>query len=275
MSASGPTKTSRPSSRYGENRSNGASETFSPARFGARSRSSVEHRQRHRVAARALELVDVERERSAGGRGGREVLEQRPLVEREVRRPDHRDRVDAGLGCVRRERDRVRRRLGAAVCGDLQPSRRGLEEELDHPSPLAESKSSPSPVVPRASRPSMPELGEEVDVRPEGALVDLVPVERRDCGGQRSVQHRPTLLRVRRDSAAEAPPLPAYCFFGGGLTSTPVTRSTLSSSAVSRPPPPETSSRPPSRASKVSEPAPPSSVSIPAPPVIRSLPAWP
>src|SRR5439155_1544135 len=39
ISASGPTKMSRPSIRYGAKLSNGASETLSPARFGALSRS--------------------------------------------------------------------------------------------------------------------------------------------------------------------------------------------------------------------------------------------
>src|SRR5215217_1265307 len=39
ISASAPTNTSRPSSRYGDTRANGASDTFSPARFGACSRS--------------------------------------------------------------------------------------------------------------------------------------------------------------------------------------------------------------------------------------------
>ena len=38
ISASGPTKTSRPSMRYGSKRSQGASETLSPARFETRSR---------------------------------------------------------------------------------------------------------------------------------------------------------------------------------------------------------------------------------------------
>jgi hypothetical protein len=39
INASGPTNTSRPSIRYGANASHGVSDTFIPARFGARSRS--------------------------------------------------------------------------------------------------------------------------------------------------------------------------------------------------------------------------------------------
>ena len=62
---SGPTKTSSPSSRYGRNASHGESETFMPARFGARSRSRSIRSRRHRVTARARELVDVERQRVA------------------------------------------------------------------------------------------------------------------------------------------------------------------------------------------------------------------
>ncbi len=41
MSASGPTKMSRPSTRYGENRSHGVSDTLSPTKFGASSRSAA------------------------------------------------------------------------------------------------------------------------------------------------------------------------------------------------------------------------------------------
>jgi hypothetical protein len=43
------------------------------------------------------------------------VREQRVVVEREVRRRDHRDRLCARLRRVRRERDGVGRRLRAAV----------------------------------------------------------------------------------------------------------------------------------------------------------------
>ena len=64
-SASGPTKTSSPSSRYGSNASHGASETFSPARFGARSRSSLDHR---RAAPRSRSRARTRRRRTAAAR---------------------------------------------------------------------------------------------------------------------------------------------------------------------------------------------------------------
>ena len=56
----------------------------------------LDHRKRDRVPAARLELVEVERHRRAGRRSRAEVLEQLLLVEREVRRRDHRDRVGSG-----------------------------------------------------------------------------------------------------------------------------------------------------------------------------------
>ena len=85
----GPDEDRRPSSRYGENRSQGASETLSPARFGA-SLAQRHDLDRHRVAAAGSERVDVERQRRAGRSGRREVALQRRPVEREVGRGDHR-----------------------------------------------------------------------------------------------------------------------------------------------------------------------------------------
>ena len=107
-SDSAPTKTSSPSSRYGCTLSNGVSETFSPARFVARSRSldSTVTGRRSRSHART-------RRRRTGParthRGGLEVIEQRALVEREVRRPDHRDPGSAGLGGMLGEGDQCPR----------------------------------------------------------------------------------------------------------------------------------------------------------------------
>ena len=59
------------------------------------------------------------------------MLQQRPLVELEVRRPDHRDGVGTGLGGVRSQRDGVARRLRATVRGDEQPASRRRDVELD------------------------------------------------------------------------------------------------------------------------------------------------
>ena len=108
--------------------SHGRSETFRPARLGARSRRRSSTGKRHRVAARARELVDVERQRRARACSGGEVLEQLGLVQREVGRRDHRDRVGTLLCRVSRERDRVRRRLRAAVNRDLKPPARRPRE---------------------------------------------------------------------------------------------------------------------------------------------------
>ena len=131
ISASGPTKMSSPSSRYGSKRSHGVSETFRPTKFDASSRSSAMTVERHRVAASRRELVDVERQRIARLRSRAEVREQLVGVEREVRRRDHRDGVRPGLRRVLGEEDGVAGGLRAAVDGDLELSAAG-EEELGH-----------------------------------------------------------------------------------------------------------------------------------------------
>ena len=51
------------------------------------------------------------------------------------------------------------------------------------------SKSSPSPVVPRASTPSSPASTRKSTYGPNGVLVELVPGERRDCGGESTTEH--------------------------------------------------------------------------------------
>ena len=117
----------------------------------------LEHLERHGVAAARGELVDVERQRRARGRGRLEVDVQLLGVEREVRRRDHGDRVGADLGGVLGELDGVGGRLRAAVHGDLEPSggrRRGRARRRACARPT--SKRTPSPVVPRARIPSSP-----------------------------------------------------------------------------------------------------------------------
>ena len=121
------------------------------------------------------------------------MLEQRALVEREVRRPDHRDRVGARLGGVRREGDGVRGRLGAAVGGYLQASRGGRDEGLEHPPPLVDAEEDPLAGRPQGEQAVEPGVGEELDVRRNGFLVETVVRERRDGGGQRTSQHAATL----------------------------------------------------------------------------------
>ena len=175
ISASGPTKTSSPSIRYGAKRSNGASETLRPARFGRALAQREQHLDRDGVAARTLELVDVEGGRSAGGRGGREVVEQRPLVELEVRRADHGDRVDSGGGGVLDERQRVGGGLRPAMRRDLESARRGLDEELERTPPLGRVEEQPFSRRSEGKDAVEPGPDEEVDVRPEGVLVELCP----------------------------------------------------------------------------------------------------
>ncbi len=181
------------------------SETFSPARLGACSRRRRTRSGRDCVAARDRELVDVERERRAGaGRGG-EVLEQRRVVELEVRRRDHRDRVGAGRGRVLGERDRVGGRLRAAVDGDLEPVPRGLDVELGDAPALGEREQDPLAVRPQREQPVEPAGGEEVDDRPDPVLVDCgaAVAERRDRGGESSRQHaRDSIGRCRRSAGS-------------------------------------------------------------------------
>ena len=135
----------------------------------------MHHLERDGVAARALELVDVEGQRCAGSGRGDKVVEQRPLVELEVRRPDHRDRSGSRLGRVRRERDGVRGRLGAAMRGDLEPSGGGRDEELERSHALLRPKQQPLPGRAESEQPVEPTCGEEVDVGPEGVLVEPLP----------------------------------------------------------------------------------------------------
>ena len=104
---------------------------------------SLEHRRRDRVAGRGRELVDVERQRRARRGRGEEVSVLRPLVELEVRRADDDDGVGADLRRVRSERDRVGRRLRAAVDGDLEALVRRLEEEIGDAAALLDAQEDP------------------------------------------------------------------------------------------------------------------------------------
>ena len=162
----------------------------------------VQHRQRHGVPARALELVDVEGRRRARCRRRGEVLHERALVQLEVRRPDHGDRVRPGLGRVRRERHRVGRRLRAAMDGDLEPAGGGTQEELERAPPLVGREE--DPLAGRAERedPVQPAVGEEAEVRGERGLVEAAVAQRRHGGGERSAQHGATLAACRGGAGA-------------------------------------------------------------------------
>ncbi len=127
------------------------------------------------VAARAGELVDVERQRRARARGGGEVRQLGRLVEREVRRADDRDRRGARVRRVRRESDRVRRRLRAAVGRDVEAPGGGLDEEPQAPLALLDREEHPLAV--RAEREDAVEAGVDVplDEWAEGVLVEAAP----------------------------------------------------------------------------------------------------
>ena len=85
-----------------------------------------QHVERDRIAARARELVDVERQRRARARRGREMRELRRLVEREVRRPDHGDGSRARL---------ARRRRRARPCPPSSARRSGPRRRAARPLP--------------------------------------------------------------------------------------------------------------------------------------------
>ena len=108
-------KTSRPSSRYGSTLLERGVAHLHPGDVVDELAQPFDDGDGNRVAGRALQLVDVERQRRAGAGGGREMREQLVLVEREVGRRDHRHRFDSELGCVRRERYGVCGCLRAAV----------------------------------------------------------------------------------------------------------------------------------------------------------------
>src|SRR5439155_12408668 len=141
---------------------------------------------RNRVAASRGELVDVERHRLARLRRGLEVRKQRPVVEREVRRADHRDGIGAEIGGMSSELDGLACRLGAAVDGDRELLRPSRQEELRGAAALrgAEQDSLPS----RTEREQPVETAglEERDERVEGVFVQQFAAtgKRRDSGSE-------------------------------------------------------------------------------------------
>ena len=145
-----------------------------------------------RVPGGRRELVDVERQRRAGQRGGQEVRMLRALVELEVRRPDDDDRVGADLGRVRSEGDGVGGRLRPAVDGDAKPSIGRLQEEIGHVSTLLDPQQ--DPLARRAERKDAvePRSDEEVGQRLERCLVDLgsVLAQRRHRCRERTPEQR-------------------------------------------------------------------------------------
>ena len=121
-------------------------------------------------------------------RRGGEVAEQRLVVEREVRRPDHGDTGRAGRRRMLGQRDRVGRRLRAAV-GDHRQLAGG--ERREHLLPLGDREQ--DPLAGRAEREDAVDAAgrEERRVRRDRLEVGARTVvgERRECGGDRSSSH--------------------------------------------------------------------------------------
>ena len=103
------------------------------------------------------------------------MVEQRPLVELEVRRADHCDRIGSGAGGVLDQRQRVGGGLRPAVGRDLETARRGLDEELERTLPLVGVEEQPFPRRPESKEAVDSGRSEEVDVRAEGVLVERCP----------------------------------------------------------------------------------------------------
>ena len=112
----------------------------------------------------------------------------RSLVELEVRRADDDDGIGAHLGGVRRERDRVRRRLRTAVHGHLEPSIGRLQEEVRCAAPLLDAEQDPLAGSSEREDPVEPRADEEVHERREGVLVERAALiaERRHRRRQRT-----------------------------------------------------------------------------------------
>jgi methylglutaconyl-CoA hydratase len=164
--------------------------------------------ERDRVTARRLELVEIERRRSARCGGESEMLQQRVAVEPEIRRADDRDGVGPGSGGVLGEGDRVGGRLRTAVHGHLEPSASRREAELGHPSALVDGEEEALAGRAHGEHPVQAALGEKREVRLERLLVEgrTAVAKGRERGCERTVDHGGNLklrgmdaLRVERE----------------------------------------------------------------------------
>jgi hypothetical protein len=119
------------------------------------------------------------------------VVEQRPLVEREVGRADDGDGVGARLGRVRRERHRVGSRLRPAVDCDREPAAPRLHEQLGRSHPLRDREQDPLAGRTEREQPVDAAGREEVDDRRDGVLVErsAALAKRRHRGRERPAQH--------------------------------------------------------------------------------------
>ena len=152
----------------------------------------MQNAERNRITASRRELVDIEWKRLTSLRRGREVLEQRRLVEREVRRPDHRDRVGAEVGGVRRELFGLARRLRPAMHGDREPVRARRDEQFSSAPTLRVAEQDPFTGGAEREQPVEPAALEERDERVERVLVEGFPAPRQrgHCGCEGTFEHR-------------------------------------------------------------------------------------
>ena len=94
---------------------------------------------------------------------------------------------------MRRERDGVRRRLGAAVRRDLQASAGRREEELERPLPLLDAEQEPFARRPQREQAVEPAPGEEVDV---GAERRARRAGRRRAASRPRPEHHADMVRL-------------------------------------------------------------------------------
>jgi methylglutaconyl-CoA hydratase len=169
---------------------------------------ALDHLERDRIAARGLELVEIEGDGRASGGRTPEVLEESLGIEPEVRRADHGDSVDPESRRVLGERDRVCGRLSAAVNRDLQSPRGRREKELGHTLSFRDREQDPLTGRPEGQDAVQAPVSEEVDVRAEDVLVQggAVLPEGGQCRGERALDHRANLklpamsaLTIERD----------------------------------------------------------------------------
>ena len=194
-SDSAPTNTSRPGDEVGLHVLERLVRHLQAREVRRQSAHARDRRGRDRVPRARPKLVQVERQRGAGLGGRGEMADERLLVELVVRRPDDRDRVRADLFRMCGERDRLGRRLRAAMNCDVEPVPGRVHEQRGRTLALVGREQ--DALAGRAQRqdPVQPARAEVLDVRSERALVEslaLVP-KRRDRSGESPFQHAPTL----------------------------------------------------------------------------------
>ena len=257
-----PTKTSSPSTQVRREPVERRVRDLQPGEVRRPLAQLEQHRDRHGVAARALELVDVERERRARApprpRSGRAARARRAGStagrSRRPRRRRPRRRARRARPC--------RRSSGRRSARDQQAALRRGEEELECPPALLDAEEQPLPRRPEREQAVEAARGEEVDVRAERVLVE----PRRRASGvtaaARAPRSMPRLYWARLASRRQL--------------STP--RRAGRTAVVRALRAPRSPSTCPARRrgyARWSAPGPPRWMSRPRPPVIRSLPIPP